>query len=417
MTVKLTAANIRTLTLPPGVNDKVFFEEDLPGFGLRVRASGVHSWMVQYAIGGRTRRIVLGLLTALDPGRARATAQKLLAKVRLGDDPAAEKQQAKAAATDTFGALLPRFLKHQMARLRPRSYTETVRHLQINTKPLHSMPIEAVSRRTIAERLAKIEEDTGVVTRNRVRSSLSAYFTWLACEGYLDANPVAFTNQAEEKARDRVLSDEELLIIWRALDDDQFGTIIKLLILTGARRNEIGGLTWDEVSPTLPLITLPPARTKNGREHLIPLSEPALAIVKGLPRRTTVDGAPQEHVFGNGQGYQNWSRGKAELDARLAAAGHDLEHWTLHDFRRSVSTALHDRFGVPPHVVEVLLGHAGGHKGGVAGTYNKAIYLEERRRALEAWGDHIMALVGMPTKARHRGSPPTAEVERVGTGR
>ena len=105
------------------------------------------------------------------------------------------------------------------------------------------------------------------------------------------------------------------------------------------------------------------------------------------------DGTPREHVFGNGCGYQNWSRAKAELDARLTAAGHELEHWTLHDFRRSVSTSLHDRFGVPPHVVEEILGHTGGHKGGVAGTYNKALYLEERRRALERWGAHIMGVV------------------------
>jgi integrase len=393
--MRLNAMTIRGIKLPPGVIDKVFFDEDLPGFGLRVRASGVHSWMVQYSIAGRTRRIVLGLLTTLSPSKARATAQGLLAKVRLGGDPAAEKNLAKARAGETFGALLPRFLKHQSTRLKPRSYTETKRHLEVNAKPLHGLPIEAVTRRTIAERLAKIEEDTGAVTRNRVRSSLSAYFTWLAREGYLDANPVAFTNQAEEKKRERVLSDEELRIIWQALDDwgpsDQFGVIVKLLMLTGARRSEIGGLLWDEISDTL--ITLPPERTKGGREHLVPLSEPALSILKTLPRRPMPDGTPREHVFGNGCGYQNWSRAKAELDARLTAAGHELEHWTLHDFRRSVSTSLHDRFGVPPHVVEEILGHTGGHKGGVAGTYNKALYLEERRRALERWGAHIMGVV------------------------
>src|SRR5262245_8001351 len=172
-------------------------------------------------------------------------------------------------------------------------------------------------------------------------------------------------------------------------------------MLTGARRTEIGGLMWSEVSPTL--LTLPPARTKNGREHLVPLSEPALAILRAQPKRTNPGGTPREHIFGNivGCGYQNWSRGKVELDARIAEASHGkgLEPWTLHDFRRSVSTALHDRFLVLPHVVEVLLGHAGGHKSGVAGTYNKALYLEERRRALERWGAHVMALVtGKPVE-------------------
>ena len=390
--MKLTAANIRTLKLPKGVTDKVFFDEELPGFGLRMRASGVHSWMVQYAIAGRTRRVVLGLQTALAPDKARASAQKLLAKVRLGGDPAAEKKQARVKAGETFGALLPRFLKYQETRTKPRSHVETVRHLQVNAKPLHSLPIETVTRRVIAEQLAKIEETIGAITRNRARSSLSAYFTWLAREGYIDANPVAFTAQAEEKARERMLSDEELRTIWLAAGDDEFGAIVKLLMLTGARRTEIGGLEENELDlDGAALITLLPERTKNGREHLIPLSEPALAIL----RRTIGGGTPQDHVFGNGGGYQNWSRAKAELDARIAATngGKRLEPWTLHDFRRSISTALHDRFGVLPHIVETLLGHAGGHKGGVAGTYNKALYLEERRRALQRWGAHIMELV------------------------
>jgi integrase len=423
--VKLTAKTVRTLRLPPDVIDKVYFDEDLPGFGLRLRASGVHSWMVQYSIAGRTRRIVLGLLTALDPGRARATAQNLLARVRLGHDPAAEKELARARASETFGALLPDFLAHQKARLKPRSYVETERHLQRHAKALHGSPIEAITRRTIAARLAEIEKHNGPAARNRVRASLSAYFTWAAKEGYVDANPVAFTNKAEERARERVLSDEELRIIWLATDDSQFGAIVKLLMLTGARRSELGGLTWDEVSPNLPLITLPPARTKNGREHLVPLSQPALAILKAQPKRINPDGTPREHVFGNivGCGYQNWSRGKVDLDARIAQACHGKAlDWRLHDFRRSVSTALHDRFGVSPHVVEVLLGHVGGHKAGVAGTYNKALYLEERRRALEQWGAHIMELVtGKRTKARvvdlrQRFKGPARREMRAGPG-
>src|SRR6516165_10248758 len=270
-----TVASIRTLLARLGslpINyDKVHFDGDLPGFGLRVRASGVHTWMIQYAIAGRTRRVVLGLASALDPGKARATAQKLLAQVRLGKDPAADKARARVAAAETFGALLPRFLERQRTRLKPRSYVETERHLQRHAKALHGSPIEAVARRTVAARLAEIEKHNGPAARNRVRASLSAYFTWAAKEGYVDNNPVAFTNKAEEKARERVLSDEELRTIWLAADDSQFGAIVKLLILTGTRRSEIGGLMWSEASPTL--LTLPPARTKNGREHLVPLSE------------------------------------------------------------------------------------------------------------------------------------------------
>src|SRR5262249_15432663 len=206
------------------------------------------------------------------------------------------------------GALLLRFLEHQRARLRPRSFVEIERHLRVHAKALHGEPVAGIVRRTISTRLAEIEKNKGPAARNRVRASLSAYFTWLAREGYIDANPVTFTNKAAENgARERVLSDEELRIIWRAIDNSHFGTIVKLLMLTGARRTEIGGLTWDEVSPSSALITLPPPRTKNGREHLVPLSEPALAILQAQPRRTEADGTPRVHVFGNvvGCGYQN----------------------------------------------------------------------------------------------------------------
>jgi integrase len=395
--MKLTANTIRTLTLPPGVIDKVFFDADLPGFGVRVRASGVYSWMIQYAIAGRTRRVVLGLVGALDPGKARAIAKDLLAQVRLGRDPAAEKDRAKARAAETFGALLPRFLERQRVRLKPRSYVEAERHLVVYAKALHGLPVESIVRRTIATRLAEIEKRSGPATRNRARASLSAYFTWLAREGYIDVNPVTYTNLAAETgARDRVPSDDELRTIWLALDDDHYGAILKLLMLTGARRNEIADLTWDEVDPDEAIITLSPKRTKNKREHIVVLSEPALAILQAQPRRIALDGTPRKHVFGIGSsGFQGWTVSRRRLDARIAEANHGkaLEQWTPHDFRRSLSTALHERFGVPPHVVETVLGHVGGHRGGVAGTYNRALYLDERRRALERWGAHIMGLV------------------------
>ena len=150
--MRLNAATIRKIKLPPGVIDKVYFDEDMPGFGLRVRASGVHSWMVQYAIAGHTRRIVLGLLTALDPGKARGIAQTLLAKVRLGHDPAAEREHARARALETFAALLPRFLERQKAKQKPRSYEETERHLTKHCKAFHRRPVEGLDRRTIGAR-------------------------------------------------------------------------------------------------------------------------------------------------------------------------------------------------------------------------------------------------------------------------
>jgi integrase len=405
MAMRLTAAITRALALPPGKLDHVFFDSDLPGFGLRVRATGAKTWMVQYAIAGRTRRIVLGSTAVLDPGKARETAKDLLAKIRLGADPAREKTEARTRAAETFGVLLPRFLDRQRARLKPRSLVGVIRHLAKHAKPLHSHAVEAIDRRTIATRLAEITKASGPAESNRVRNSLSAYFTWLAREGYVENNPVAFTNKAVENGpRDRVPTDAELATIWCAVGDDpHYGAIVKLLMLSGARRDEIASLCWSEVDFDAATITLPPARTKNKREHVIPLSELALAILKAQPLRLEADGTPRDLIFGHGKrGYQGWSASKVKLDARIAATrqGEPLD-WRLHDFRRSLSTALHERFSVPPHVVEATLGHAGGHKGGVAGIYNKALYLDERRRALERWAEHIKAIVSRkPGKAK-----------------
>jgi integrase len=394
--MRLTATAIRSLTLPRGKVDHVFFDADLPGFGLRVRATGAKTWMVQYAVGGRTRRMVIGSPAVLDPGKARETARDLLAQVRLGRDPANEKAAARVRAADTFGAILPRFLERQQARLKPRSYQEVERHLLAHAKPLHGRPIDAVDRRAIAVRLAEIAKASGPAASNRVRTSLSAFFSWAAREGYLDANPAAFTNKAiENGSRERVLADDELAAIWRAAGDGQYGAIVKLLMLTGARRDEIASLRWSEIDLDVATITLLPARTKNRREHVIALSETALAILTAQPRRSDTSGGQRDLVFGHGErGYQDWSGSKAELDTRIATVrkGRALD-WTLHDFRRSISTALHERFAVPPHVVEAILGHVGVYKAGVKGVYNKASYLDERRRALERWGEHIEQVV------------------------
>jgi integrase len=397
-----TAASIRALLARlgplPANYDRVHFDSALPGYGLRVRGSGVHSFMVQYGRAGVSRRIVLGKLGSIDPGKAYAGAKDLLAQVRLGRDPATEREHERARELETFIALLPGFLERQRAKQKPRSFEETERHLTKHCEPFHRRPVASLDRRTIGARLAEIAKHSGPAAANRVRASLSAFYMWLARAGHVDANPVAFTNKAiEGGAREHVPSDDELGIIWRALEPGgQYGAIVRLLLLTGARRDEIGSLCWSEVDLDEAVITLPPARTKNRREHVIPLSAPALTLLAAQPRRENPDGTPRDHVFGNGRGrgFQDWSGSKAELDARIAQAGSRVEDWTLHDFRRALSTALHDRFNVPPHVVEVILGHAGGHKSGVAGVYNKALYLEERRRALERWGAHIMELAG-----------------------
>src|SRR5262245_28411700 len=393
--MRLTATTIRQLSLPRGIHDKVFFDQDLPGFGLRLRATGVQTWLVQYAVGGRTRRVTLGSPALLDPSQAREQAKRLLASVRLGRDPVVEKQAARAQAYQTFGALLPRFLERQRQRQKPRSFEETLRHLDKHARSLHPLPVTAIERRTIAALLGEIAATNGPAAANRTRASLSAYCTWLARDGFLDSNPVSFTNKAPEiGARSRVPTDHELVAIWRALGQDDYGAIVKLLILSGCRRDEIGGLRWDEIDLDAGTITLPPERTKSRREHLVPLSSNAAKILIAQPRRTKPDGTPRDHIFGNGtdRGFSGWSKAKRALDRRIAEM-QPIASWVPHDFRRLISTALHERFGTPPNVVEAVLGHVSGHRAGVRGVYNRAEYFEERRRALQRWGNHIAELV------------------------
>jgi integrase len=402
---RLTDKSIRTLTCPPGMSEKTHFCDDVAGFGLRVRSSGARSWLCQFAIAGRTKKITLGGPDLVSLGAARARAREIMASVKLGGDPAKAKAEAREAAANTVGALLPKFLDRQRQRLKPRSMIETRRHLLKHARPLHGQGVKSIDRRAIVQLLEGIERESGAACANCVRASLSAFMTWAAQGGHRDDNPVSMTARAVENgARQRVLSDAEIATIWRALDDkasgfseglggDDYAAMLKLLLLTGARRDEIARLRWSEVyldmEPGAELIRLPAERTKNKRPHIIPLVPHAVAILKSRPRQEGRD-----FVLGtNGHGFVDFSGSRADFDRRLDGA--IAQRWTLHDFRRTISTRLHGApFSIPPHVVEALLNHVSGHRSGVAGVYNQQDYLPERRAALARWAEYIAALVG-----------------------
>src|SRR5262249_44631443 len=154
--------------------------------------------------------------------------------------------------------------------------------------PLAKLGLGQIDRRKVAILLGEIETTSGPVSRNRARSAFSAFFSWCITEGLLNANPVMGTARANEKgSRERVLAPDELRTLWHALGEDRFSDIVRLLLLTGQRRTEIGGLQWSEVDLARKLIVLPPERTKNGRQHELPLSHQALAIVERQPRRNS----------------------------------------------------------------------------------------------------------------------------------
>jgi integrase len=382
--MKITAQSVSALNLAAGETDRIWFDDTIPGFGLRARDTGARSWVFQYKIGNKTRRLVIGRASAIGLGKAREIAGELHAKVRLGGDPASEKRLQVRRASDTLGVLVTRYLDRQRGRLRPGSYQETARHLSVHAKPLHPLPLDSIDQRVIAGRLGTIEKNSGAVTANRVRASMSAMFTWGMKEGLVLANPVANTNKREEKPRERVLPDAELRAVWRALSDNRYGTIVKLLMLTGQRVNEIAGLRWSEIDFDRNVISLPGERTKNKRPHEVPMASQVRSLLAAQERI-----GDREPVFGRGNGpCSGFWRHKAKLDSTIR-----LAPWVLHDLRRSVATGMAE-LGIQPHIIEAVLNHASGHKGGIAGIYNKAKYVTEKAAALARWDEHVTSLRG-----------------------
>jgi integrase len=386
--MRLLIKTVADLKIPAGKSDHIVFDDDITGFGIRLREGGSRTWIYQYRIGSKQRRMVLGSAKSVPVSLARENASKLEAKVKLGGDPAMEKDTARRDADNTLCALVEQYLEARKADWRPRSGAEVKRHLTKHAKPLHRMPITSVGQRDVAVLLGSIATKSGNVTSNRVRASLYAFFRWVIGEGIRlpEGNVVSYTNTREEKSRDRVLSDVELRAIWEACRDDHCGAIIKLLMLTGQRANEIQALRWDELYDEQ--IVLPGERTKNKRAHIIPLSEPAKAILAAFQR------TDRKHVFGRDDtGFQGLSKAQPKIDARITAAhGNALPRWRPHDLRRTVATRMAE-LGVPPHIIEAVLNHVSGHKSGVAGIYNRATYDKEKREALNLWAEHLLAVI------------------------
>jgi integrase len=379
--MRLTDSAVAALKVPHGKSEIIAFDDSLPGFGVRVRQGGSRRFVYQYKLNGANRRVTF---KEANVKRARAAAQILAAKVTLGSDPALEKEAAHDAAGDTFKRCLDRYLARPQGQRRERTLQEIRRHLERNLQPLHRLHVKEISRRRVADELMRLTAENGAVQSNRTRSSLSAFLNWCIGEGYVDVNVAAQTNKHEEIARSRVLSDAELRTIWNALPEQgDYRDLIRLLILTGQRLREIGDLSWREVDLDKAIITLPPSRTKNHREHVVPLSVPALEILKGRARNE------RELVFGQtgDHGFSGFSRAKGLLDQRAKLK----VPWVVHDIRRSVATGLARL--VQPHIVECVLGHVGGFKAGIASTYNLHAYEDEKRHALDLWGKHISGLV------------------------
>jgi integrase len=398
---KLTKDNVRTLRAGPS-GDALYPDTDqrngVSGLYLRVRQGGSRTYIVQWRQGQVQRRTTIGKASVLELDDARKKARAVLRGIDDGHDPVAAKAKARVDDGQRFSVLMEEYLAVRAGDMKPSALEQQTLHLTKHFKALHTLPLRKIDRATVAAELRTISKQRGPVAADRARSTVSAFFGWAIGEGIDFVNPVIGTNKSSKNAsRERVLSDAELVAIWNAAGEGEYGRIVKLLMLTGQRRDEIASLRWAEIEDDgsvkpvegqkIPkVIALPGARTKNNRPHDVAISPQAQAVLDAQPQ---TEG--RALVFGRGQGgFSGYSKPKADLDKDSGVAD-----WTLHDLRRTMATKMANDLGVLPHIIEAILNHVSGHKGGVAGIYNRATYAAEKRAALDVWGNHLQTLLAI----------------------
>ena len=371
---------------------EIIWDTKLPGFGLRTR-NGKRTWILQYKLGNQNRRIKLGgpELTR-DKARQLAQAEKgKLAAAKLGHglDPAAEREKRRTEAKPhraAFASIIPIYLDARRAGIKDSTYELQERYLNSHWKALHGLPLDGITRADVAASLTTIAKGNGPVAANRARSTLSKFYVWAIGEGLCDNNPVVGTNKRDENdPRERSLSDSEAAAVWLGVSDSDYGRILRLLLLTGCRRSEIGDLKWSELDTEARTITLPRERTKNHQQHVVPLSDAAMSILASITHRD------RDYVFGRTRagGFSGWSKGKTDFDKVVKLK----EPWTVHDLRRTVRTGLGE-LGIQPHIAEAVLNHIPPK---LIRTYDRNKYESEKRAALDQWATHLKSVVAQAT--------------------
>jgi integrase len=382
-------------------------DHQYPQLRLIIQPTGARSWAVRSRIDDKPVKITL--TRGLDLKGAREAARKILEQIDQGVAPRVDERRRNAS---TLGGVVELYLKATSGEVRTKTRIERERHLRRDWKPLHDRPLTEIKKRDVAARLLEIKDQHGGIAANRARTSLFNLYHWAIDQDLIEANVAAATRRPlrKEPRRSRVLTPEERHEIWAATaGNGSYDRIVRLLLLTLQRREEVGGMRRSELDLEGAMWWLPPGRTKNALPHLVPLPRQALEIIEAQRKAAEADPERRERdcIFGDGEGpYSGWSRSKRRLDRHilearrkaLAEQGEDpdraepMPHWTLHDLRRTGVTAMNDELGIAPHVVEAAINHVSGEaKRGVAGTYNRALYLEERTRALQAWADHLTA--------------------------
>ncbi|MFQ6186333.1 tyrosine-type recombinase/integrase [Sinorhizobium meliloti] len=385
-----------------------------PGLYLVVQPSGSMSWAFRYRHAGRPRKMtigpfVLGEDATFTLAKAREAAQEASRIASDGRDPAEVREEEKApepepVKVDLVGDVLDEFVKrHVKKKNRESTQTNTISFIDKRIRPeWKDRDIRTITKRDVVKLLDDIADSGAPETAARVRAILSKFFNWAVDRDIVDASPVPKGSTAKQGAsRERVLTDQEVRLVWLACGKAgwPFGPLVKLLLLTGQRRNEVAHAPRSEfeLGGNTQLWTIPPERSKNGKEHLVPLTSLVLEVISGLPKvgdtylLSTTGETP----------ISGFSRAKKAIDAEMLTIAEEeaaalglkqedvkLEGWTLHDLRRTAASGM-ARLGVPVHVVEAVLNHQSGSIKGVAKIYNRYEYLDEKRQALEGWAGHL----------------------------
>jgi integrase len=351
--------------------------------------TGSKSWCVRFRHQGRTKKLTLGTLEALPLSAARKAAGIALHDGANGRDPCADKKQQIAAskdaaelrAADSVANLAARFIdQHVRRKNRPNTIKQVERIFAVELLPrLRGKSVHDVTKRDVVSVLDAIAE-TRPILANRTKAIIGKFYSWLVARDVVKYSPVAgIEKPAPERSRERTLNGSEIASLWNAacqLGGD-FADLTKLLLLTGQRRNEVAGMRWTEIDADQKLWVLPSSRTKNNRQHAVPLSPQAWRIIDAHRHNNS------DTILDVG----SVSRGKDALDAIA-----QIPHWTLHDLRRTCATGMAE-IGVQPHIVETILNHASGFRSGVAGTYNRFLYATEKADAVARWANHIDKIV------------------------
>jgi integrase len=376
----LTAASVERMKAPKS-GQVEYFDQGYPGLSLRVSYGGRKAWSLFYRLNGKLSRVSLGIYPSTSLAEAREAWRETRKQVAAGIDPS----QAKGAArlSTGFSEVVREWLVRDQAG--NKSAAAIARLMETTFIPLWgTRPITEITRRDVRDVIDGIADRGTVIRARRIHAALHRLFAWAVSRDIITANPMTGLGKpGSETSRDRVLSDDELRQVWKAAENlgYPFGPAHQLLVLTGARREEIGQLRWSEIENDT--IRLEGSRTKNGAPHDIPLSAPATALLYSLPRIG-------EFVFAidENRPVSAWSKAKAKLDVIAPIA----PSWRVHDLRRVCATGL-QRLGVNLQVVESVLGHTAGSRTGIIGVYQRHSYADEKRMALEAWGAHIMRLI------------------------